>query len=255
MKRTVSVLVSAFLMIAQLTITANVSAAGAKASIPDRMAPDTVIRYDTSTHFVIEHGSYCNAAEQNALNSLLNKKNAFIKNNQSAIDNGSIKLVKNPDPVPGMIVTYDGEGYIKNITPDSTDIITTKGTLHPMYGYAPIGVYYWGAHNNVMDIMNTMVSASGRFTNYTDTYGEQDNVLVKGDVATKGKFDNPPYNTLIYCDNFDDDTEGYNITMYKRDNGSLPDACLDIWKYGVEYFGVQWSPNVSIDNAGYYHDK
>ena len=39
--------------------------------------------------------------------------------------------------------------------------------------------------------------------------------------------------------------------MTKRDVGCLPNAVLDIWKTGVEYFGKEWSSNVSIYNASY----
>ena len=41
------------------------------------------------------------------------------------------------------------------------------------------------------------------------------------------------------------------VSMVKTDAGGMPNAVLDIWKTGVEYFGKEWSSNVSIYNASY----
>lgn len=54
----------------------------------------------------------------------------------------------------------------------------------------------------------------------------------KGDVATRYHVDNPAYGTKLKCV-----ANGHTKTMIKRDVGCLPNAVLDIWKYGVEYFG------------------
>lgn len=41
------------------------------------------------------------------------------------------------------------------------------------------------------------------------------------------------------------------ILMTKADNGALPDAILDIWKTGVEYWGYTWSSSLSINRGSY----
>lgn len=40
--------------------------------------------------------------------------------------------------------------------------------------------------------------------------------------------------------------------MYKRDAGGLPDAVIDIWKTGVEYWGYKWTSTLSINDVFYF---
>lgn len=39
---------------------------------------------------------------------------------------------------------------------------------------------------------------------------------------------------------------GKHIHMKKCDAGGMPNAVLDIWKTGVEYFGYTWSSTFSL---------
>ena len=112
--------------------------------------------------------------------------------------------------------------------------------------YLANGTYTWGANNNKLTVTSTYVLGKGRFTNFTDSTGENGNTLVKGDVATRYHVDNPTYGKALTCK-----ANGYTRTMYKRDVGCMPDAVLDIWKTGVECFGYTWNANLSINNAEY----
>lgn len=231
----------------------STSAQTSKASIPGRMAPDTIIRYDSPTHYTIQQGGPCSEVAQKELDALLKEKQKFLNENRDEIKNGSLIVIEDPTPVAGMVVEYDGEGYLKKITPDNEDYtIPNSGNANLAAGgrYASNGTYTFGNHKNKITITNSTVTGSGQFTNFTDTIEERDNHLAKGDVATKASLDNPPYGTSISCT-----ARGHRATMVKHDNGGLPDACLDIWKYGVQEFGVSWNQYISIDNASFSHHK
>ena len=64
---------------------------------------------------------------------------------------------------------------------------------------------------------------------------------VKGDVATKQAYDNCPTGTVLQVRH-----NGKFVNMKKWDVGSMPNAVLDIWKTGVEYWGYKWSSTFSI---------
>ncbi|URJ58309.1 hypothetical protein [Paenibacillus polymyxa] len=115
------------------------------------------------------------------------------------------------------------------------------------------GTYTYGAHDNEIKISGTFsgyVRGTGRGTNFTDTYGENSNILDKGDCATKGAIGNPKFGTEIRVRNTDNDIAA---NFYKADNGSLPDAVIDIWKTGVEKVGLSWASYVSF-SARYSYD-
>ncbi|WP_156037935.1 hypothetical protein [Brevibacillus laterosporus] len=57
------------------------------------------------------------------------------------------------------------------------------------------------------------------------------------------------YSTTINARNTENDKAA---TVTKRDNGALPDAVLDIWKTGVEDFGLKWDKNLSFKGRYYY---
>ncbi|MDR1774628.1 MAG: hypothetical protein LBR30_07175 [Clostridioides sp.] len=118
-----------------------------------------------------------------------------------------------------------------------------------------VGIHIWGNHNNTIEVTNTMVTGKGRLTTFDDVRGEMNNVLKKGDVATRGDIDNPSHGKPIQVTAMSKDGTMHTQTMYKRDNGSLPDAVLDIWKTGVEYWGYQFGTNLSIKNGMYTYSR
>ncbi|MGZ7441216.1 hypothetical protein [Paenibacillus sp. TH7-28] len=148
-----------------------------------------------------------------------------------------------------MRVEYDGEGYIKQfLIQDDGVFVPFKYKALPRGTRKPAGTYTYGKHNNTIIITERSVQGEGRITNYTDKQGEKEDSQ-RGDAATRGDIDNPKFDTELRVRNFDNDKTG---TVNKRDNGSLPDAVLDLWKKTVEDFGVDWSDSVSFSGRYYY---
>lgn len=146
------------------------------------MEPDTIIRYTSPTQYIIVQGGSCDETAQKELNALLAEKQKYLNEHQQEIQDGSLTIIKSPTPVAGMVVKYDGEGYQKEITPDTENhaVNDSKVSLSAYRGhYAANGNYSWGSHSNRMKITSSTVSGSGRFTNFTDTIGDHNNYLKK----------------------------------------------------------------------------
>ncbi|WPQ58417.1 hypothetical protein [Paenibacillus polymyxa] len=117
----------------------------------------------------------------------------------------------------------------------------------------PAGDYRYGASNNVISISGDKhgsVIGTGRGTNFTDEQGENGNTLRRCDCATKGDIDNPEFGTIIRVRNTDKDIVH---EFSKADNGSLPDAIIDIWKTGVEDLGLTWHSYTSFSGRYSYN--
>ncbi|MEK5645923.1 hypothetical protein BK138_34070 [Paenibacillus rhizosphaerae] len=233
-------------------------------SIPDRMLAGTVIQYDENNNPVyLEEGSPLptekpkNTVSRRILTpeeqAALDKENKMAEEILEEAKSLPVFHIDNPKPQPGMKVIYDGEGYLKDIIyPEDQTTVGVQSALPQGTRKAP-GTYTYGAHNNSIVITGTStgkVQGTGRGTNFTDTYGDHGNyVLKKGDCATKGEIDNPRYDTLISVRNLDND---YVYSFQKEDNGSLPDAVVDIWKDGLSYLGLTYSPSVSFSGRYFY---
>lgn len=238
-----------------------------KMSIPDRMLSGTVIEYDENNDMVIidpgkpipERPIIIKKQLTDEDQKILEAEEEWIVKFKEETKDLPVYKIENPEPQPGMRVIYDGEGYIRNIVyAHEIEDPGKEGEIVPYYTALPRGtrlspgVYTYGAHNNKITISGTTsgsVLGEGRFTVFDDYIGENDNVLVKGDVATKGNIDNPHYNTTLNTRNTDNQVQAY---MRKRDNGALPDAVLDVWKNGVEYYGLTYSPYLSFGGRYYY---
>lgn len=225
--------------------------------IPERMAPNTIIEFtNDSTYVIIKGGEYDTDVEftevpviDNRTQEEIEATNAFdewSKWADSQIIEEDIINIEPVKPVAGMVVTYADDGYILNIQDNSQSVLSQDSNTTRAYEIASNGTYRWGAHNNTLQITNTYVRGTGRFTNFTDTIGQANHRLVKGDVATKMEYDNCILGQPLICK-----ANGYTRTMYKWDVGGMPDAILDIWKTGVECFGYTWSSNLSINNGEY----
>ena len=55
--------------------------------------------------------------------------------------------------------------------------------------------------------------------------GDHDNILTVNDCATKKQYDNPPSNTPVNIRNLQNNIAS---VCYKNDNGTLPNAIVDI---------------------------
>lgn len=220
--------------------------------IPPQMQPGSVIEYGADGSYRVIAGGEINPALLNE-NGLTQQEqyNADLNLQRGrALSNGNITRVLNPVPSSGLRVIYDGNGFIKAFEGGSY-----RYSPLPQGTTSPIGTYTWGSHNNTLTVGDNTVSGVGRLTTFSDSTGDNDNTLKKGDVATRGDKDNPKSGTAIYVTA--KDTSGNSVTkeMTKGDNGSLPDAILDIWKTGVEYWGYNWTSSLSIDNGSYTYDR
>lgn len=106
-----------------------------------------------------------------------------------------------------------------------------------------------GYKTNIIRISEDSVVGTGDFTCFTDKIGEHDNLLRKGDCATKGSIDNPMTGTIIRTTNM---LTGKSANFIKNDNGGLPNAVLDIWKTGVKKLGIKTKNYNNIKFAGCY---
>lgn len=202
--------------------------------IPEEMEPYTEIEYiNESEYKVLKGGS-------------LTEGNEFY--------NPSIPL-----PQKGMKVQYASDGKILNILekdglePDYSNLenladsaVTTRISLPniPIW-LKPFAT--WGATPNSLYRMNGNIVGIGRATTYSDAIGQRDARLGKGDVATKQAYDDCAFGITVYVTA---DIKGTNtakkVAMTKKDVGGMPDAVVDIWKTGVEYWGYSWNSWFSI---------
>ncbi|WP_311080692.1 hypothetical protein [Paenibacillus polymyxa] len=259
---------AATLLISWGVVSPAISHAEKGDKIPDRMLADTIIQYDDNNNMVIVEKGTPVPEQQKSKASIapltaeqqaeLEKEKQEDKEIDEATKSLPVYHIDNPDPQPGLKVIYDGEGYIKDIIlPDQKEnaITTNNVSLQalPRGTRKPPGAYTYGNHDNEIKISGASdgyVRGTGRGTNFTDTYGENSNKLEKGDCATKGEIDNPEFGTRIRVRNYDNN----EVHVFRKaDNGSLPDAVIDIWKTGVEFLGLEWHSYVSF-SARYSYD-
>ena len=124
----------------------------------------------------------------------------------------------------------------------------------------PVGTYTYGKvvpettkkagyKKNKIVIKKNTVTGTGDFTVYTGGKTEEGKTLKKGDCATKGEIDNPNTGKKIKVTN---KMNGTTATFYKRDNGKLYNAVIDIWKTRVEKLGVKSKKYDDIKKAAKY---
>ncbi|MEA5017987.1 MAG: hypothetical protein VB009_04645 [Erysipelotrichaceae bacterium] len=225
--------------------------------------PNTVIVYVSESKYIILKGGEANIKEfnENCLTESeqsyadLHLKRAIEYSNASS---SSIIWVSNPKPNTGTIIEYDTEGFIKNIRSKN---ISQRSAL-PIGTTSPVGTYVWGSLNNTLTVTATSVRGTGRATTYgysnssNDVYDQYSNVLKKGDIATRQDYDNPAYGTsvIVVAARASD---GALLAKYmsKVDIGALPNAIIDIWKSGVEYWGYTPSTTLSLYNVSYSYNR
>lgn len=205
-------------------------------SIPDVMQPGTIIEYVSNTEYVVLQGGESNQAKKTP-NNVLPETGTYI-------------VEKLPVPVKGMKVTYATDGYILDIiAPNNGKVIyeeeiggSSIETPNTRIDEAWKLVATWGSYpNNLYKTPYGNVMGTGRATTFSDTIGQENHRLVKGDVATKLAYDNCKTGTVIQVRH-----NGKFVNMKKWDAGGMPNAVLDIWKTGVEYFGYKYSSTFSI---------
>lgn len=184
----------------------------------------------------------------------------------------------NPSPEVGMRVQYDNwgekeaiyvlrDGEYKEVEMLMTQV-SSRLQFSETFAYnplprgkrKPVGTYTYGKvvpettkkagyKKNKIVIKKNTVTGTGDFTVYTGGKTEEGKTLKKGDCATKGEIDNPNTGKKIKVTN---KMNGTTATFYKRDNGKLYNAVIDIWKTGVEKLGVKSKKYDDIKKAAKY---
>ncbi|WP_274969634.1 hypothetical protein [Lachnoanaerobaculum orale] len=218
-------------------------------SVPAQMKPSSVIKYTDMSHYDVLEGGDLPLSILTKDGLTLSAQRDANLNRAIGKVSGRIIRVPDPAPAPGLVVIYDEEGFIKEFRGATYRYRPLKiGTTSPQ------GTYQWGSHNNTLTVFQNSVSGTGRLTTFSDRTGENDNRLKKGDVATRGDRDNPAHGTRINVTAPTKNGRYETYSMIKADNGSLPDAILDIWKTGVENWGYTWRSSLSINGGSYTYN-
>ena len=236
------------------------STISAETQIPEEMPENTLIKFIDENNYVILDGE---EKENNQFNKT--DFNEVVAEDVSVNDTDA-KIESYPSPCKDMFVQYGSDGYVNRIY-TSKDIQvyanvtsekqqpSTRGVDDPHYSL----VAKWGSYPNYLyrGISNYpyLYYGRGRATTFSDTIGQQNHVLVKGDIATKLEYDNCAYNTVVYV-SLPKASGGSIMThsMKKRDAGGMPNAIVDVWKTGVEYWGYNYNSSLSIGNATIEHN-
>lgn len=243
-------------------------------SIPEQMEPNTVITFIDDTHYKIEQGG--TVAQTEYVDPIANQLIKYAKENGTYIGAYQGEI---PKPVKGLSVFYADDGYLlklsypKNIKEPllqpivkhenifQLDLKDTRMEDSPSVKSGPGPgaklLCKWGKHENqIWMTKQKSIYGYGRATTFSDKIGERDNVLKKGDCATSIKYDNCSHGTKINVTmplKGGPNSPNYHF-LRKMDCGTLPDAVIDIWKTGVEYWGYKWSPTLSINQVQYIHE-
>ena len=252
-------------------------------NIPYLMEPGSILTFDENLKPIVLKGGFVNTntnlyIKDKSLEDYLVKpssdltdsereqlqlENEMAKEMYFNILNDNYERVNDKHNIyPGMVIVYDentGElnnfyyvdkneesGYsIKEpIENSQLNIISPKGDK----------TWSWGKNNTLEYRINSdSFLGTGRATYYTGTYGNRDNKLVDGDVATQKDYDySKKGDQAITIRNLENDNVG---TYYQADVGSLPDAIIDIWGLDNLQKLAGKSDVTSIPNVRYYHKR
>ena len=265
MKKTLSLTFDLFLIVMMLMLMVNPVSSKAVESkeVPQKMLPYSKIEYVSETEFIILSGG---TTEESLLKTVKEEKLSGVVYEE--------KL----KPFKGLIVVYGSDGLLfdyvgdlAKINPSSKEIpsgylMLVNSSLTACDRYYLL--YSWGAFPNRLyrcekDVMVTKgeikatektveiyvfktIEGSGRATTFMDTIGQGDKVLKKGDVATKLAYDNIPLNTVVTVTAQKKTGGRLSKSMIKNDAGDMPNAVVDIWKTGVEYWGYTYNTSLSL---------
>jgi hypothetical protein len=241
--------------------------------IPGEMQPYTLIEYVTNQSYVIIEGGPVKSPSKIEMSDV--QRNLL----EQAKRNGSYYTAiheEYPSPVKGVRVQYSSDGFIHDIVfPEGVEnpLLQPKQPLSGMVnaGAAPVIlvdadgtgiemeiIAVWGNHRNTLyKVLNTPNNKGrygiGRATTFNDTIGQADIVLEKGHVATSLKYDNIDVRTVVGVVAMVNGSSNPRAKdMIKADAGGMPDAILDIWKTGVEYWGYTWNSSFSMPGTTQY---
>lgn len=232
-------------------------------TVPDEMEAKTVITFITDNQFIIDKGGIARNKTEISISPEIEQKILQAKKDGTYYTAYHAESIK---PIKGLKVYYADDGFILKLKyPEGTKnpilqkVISPNENLKaPKEGPGPNDtlLYKWGAHQNQIWKLGNSKTArlgAGRATTFNDRTGEMDNTLVKGDAATSQAYDNCAYNTSLNVIAQTKNGSYAAHSLRKRDNGGMPDAVLDIWKTGVEYWGYTWNEYLSINSVQYTH--
>lgn len=232
--------------------------ASAKVEIPINMKPSTVIKYISDNEYTILQGG-----------------EALIKKTKENVDS-ILPAEEYPMPEKGMTVYYGIDGEVNDIIFPSkasekqfvtlsneeqkkldsyiTYTHSSKASNQPFatWGSYPNKLYYADSSRHIMGV--------GRATVFGDTIGQGNHKLQKGDVATKLKYDNCKLglSVVVFLPKKGSSTTEVKV-MKKWDAGSMPNAVIDIWKTGINYWGYTYTSsslkNWASGNAHIEHNN
>lgn len=233
--------------------------------VPGQMNPNAVIEFDERLNIILINPGDSTFKSENTrpyekldINKMSNEEREryfeeerIFKEAEEFSKTHPVTIVKTV-PEAGMRVIYDGEGFIDDI------IYTNKvDRYNPLMigSISQSATYVWGRYNNKLVVKEKYVTITGRFAVFTDKIGERNNTFVKGDCAIRVDCYNPKYGQEINTRKLNKDLSEtiYTHLFYKRDNGSLPDAILDIWKDGVGLLGESYSTTLSFMGRYYLY--
>lgn len=247
------------LLLFVFTNISNVSAYEQK-NIPEIMQPNTIIEYTSDSNFEIKKGGFLNSEDLSVKENQM-KENQLIADKvlQKHFSNESINkdynLTEKITPIKGMIVTYADDGLILNIEyPKNVDNPLLKQNNQQTRGaILPSGVTLvrtWGSTPNKLyvDKNDNTIFGTGRATTFNDKVGQGNHTLKKGDVATKLSYDNCKLGISVKVTSNKNKGSGSSLTktMTKWDAGGMPNAIVDIWKTGLEYWGYTYNSSLSL---------
>lgn len=169
--------------------------------------------------------------------------------------NEDYAIVETINPIEGMLVTYASDGLIFDIIyPEGyEDVIESVNTFSSRAAVLPDGITLvatWGSYPNKLyyNSNTNEINGAGRATTFSDTIGQGNHTLKKGDVATKLAYDNCKLGSTVRVYSKNSSGVSKTVNMTKWDAGGMPNAVLDIWKTGVEYWGYTWNSSFSMPN-------
>lgn len=219
--------------------------------IPEIMSPGSVIAFQDKIHYtILKGGHYKRNKEQEEF---LKEKTAdeetleFECKKNAAFYNAQTE--EYPLPQKGTKVVYGTDGLINSIENGKERIAekiysNSRNTASKKKKL----IAEWGTKKyNKLYKSGSQIIGYGRATTFNDRIGQQDNILKKGDIATKKRWDNCKYGIRVKVKAHKKNSDEYlTHSMYKRDVGGLPNAIVDIWKTGVEYWGYKYSSSLSL---------
>lgn len=246
-----------------------ISNLSAISKIPDTMPSHTLIKYISSDEYIVLNGKEKDMQSYNE-NDYVEVQNDY--NFNECLSSNKTIVETYPLPKKDMFVQYGSDGQVNKIySPKNVEIKyninlvdskefklpQTRGSLtDPTWNT----VAKWGSYPNYLYKQLThpdfyTYKGYGRATTYTGSEGDHKNKLKKGDVATKLAYDNIRSGTKVNVTAKKKGTNTlYSKDMIKNDVGGMPNAIIDIWNSGVEYWGYKYSKNLSLGGVTILHD-